>query len=176
MVRVPNVHKIYQNVSGDHNICFSVHALVLSAGRSARIVGVVGRPEHGPRVDLVELASASRPVLLITFASEGVARKSAPSMGNNPVLRRAPKQVCPECQSQGRYRLSAAAQADRLARFQRMLLPATIAADACPQPASSENFRGLKFCDNTHNIVTTDTILILYNKMKTMNNKINNEQ
>ena len=112
----------------------------VSAGRSARIAGVVGRPEHGPGVDLVELSSASRPVLMITFASEGVARKGAQSMGNNPVLRRAPKQVCPECQSQGRYRLSAAAQADRLARFQRMLLPATTPADACPRRASqSEN-------------------------------------
>ncbi len=81
-----NVHKIYQNVSGDHNICFLVHTLVLSASWSARIAGVVGRPEHGPGIDVVELTSASRPVPMITFASEIVARKSAPSIGNSPVL------------------------------------------------------------------------------------------
>ncbi len=32
----------------------------------------------------------------------------------------------------------------------------------------SENFLGLKYCDNTHNTVTIHTIFILYNKM---NNK-----
>jgi hypothetical protein len=82
----PNVHKIYQNVGGDHNICFFVHTLVLSASWSVRIAGVVGRPEHGPGTDVVELTSASRPVPMITFASGIVARKSAPSMGNSPVL------------------------------------------------------------------------------------------
>ncbi len=63
-----------------------VHTLVLSASWSARIAVVVGRPEHGPGIDVVELTSASRPVLMITFASGIVARKSAPSMGNSSVL------------------------------------------------------------------------------------------
>jgi hypothetical protein len=80
--KMANVNKIFQNVSGDHNICFFVHALVLSA----KIAGVVGRPEHGPGIDVVERTSASRPVLMTTFASGIVARKSAPSMGKSPVL------------------------------------------------------------------------------------------
>jgi hypothetical protein len=80
------VHKLYQNVSGDQNIYFFVHALVLSASWSARIAGVVGRPEHGPGIDVEELTSASRPVLMITFALGIVVLKSAPSMGNSPVL------------------------------------------------------------------------------------------
>ncbi len=39
-----------------------------------------------PGNDVVELTSASRPVLMITFASGIATRKSAPSMGNSPVL------------------------------------------------------------------------------------------
>jgi hypothetical protein len=40
----PCMHKMYQNVSGDHNICFSVNTLVLSASWLARIAGAAAAP------------------------------------------------------------------------------------------------------------------------------------
>jgi hypothetical protein len=71
-----------------------VHTHVLVAGWPASIAGAVRRPEHGPGIDVVELTSASWAVLTITLRdSEGdtlssgiVTRKSAPIMGNSPVL------------------------------------------------------------------------------------------
>jgi hypothetical protein len=80
-MRTKHIKMLVENI-----ICFFVHALIFSAGWSARIAGVVWRPEHGSGIDVVELTSASRPVLMITFASCSVARKSTPSMGNSPVL------------------------------------------------------------------------------------------
>jgi hypothetical protein len=41
---------------------------------------------------------------------------------------------------------------------------------------TSGNFLGLKNCDKKHNIVTIDSTVILYNKMKTMSNNESNKQ
>ncbi len=47
---------------------------------------MVRRPEHGPEIDVVELTSASRAVLMIKHSSGIVTLKVAPIMGNSHVL------------------------------------------------------------------------------------------